>query len=165
MNWASCSTSRVESSTKLLASFWDSCAKQPVPVRLAGHQTPPLNWARLPVYAACSWGHVVNVPHFLGGLWKKKHANYQKWRRFDEFPRHFQLANDIHKRPWSSCRAGNCPWESEPKLPVVYSEQIYSIWYSGWLTCNNIYIYMQKHERKISVVKIYEYSYSRLSLG
>ena len=162
MNWASCSTSGVESFTKLLASFWDSCTKQPVPVRLAGHQTPPpstginywksgYHYLQLPVYAAGSgifgrsWG-----PHFAGGCVKKKICRLSKMADSMKHPRHFQLANDIHKRPWSSCWGPTNARESffllrvppEKVSPncIVYSEQIVYVIPVDWLA--TIYIYM-----------------------
>lgn len=164
MNWASCSTSRVESSTKLLASFWDSCAKQPVPVRLAGHQTPPLNWARLPVYAACSWGHVVNVPHFLGGLWKKNMPIIKNGVDSMNSQGTSSSQMTFIKDLGAPVGQAIAPEKANPncRLFIVNKYIVYDI-PVDWLA--TIYIYMQKHERKISVVKIYEYSYSRLSLG
>lgn len=62
----------------------------------------PHNWARLLEIRMPFWCDQF-MPQVREAMW---------WW----IPRHFQLANDIHKRPWNSCRAGNCPWESEPKL-------------------------------------------------
>ena len=109
-----------------------------------------------PVYAAGSWGHVVNVPHFLGGLWKKTHVDYQKWliRWNTQGTSSSQMTfiKDLgapvggQRMPFRVVKNdASAPWESEPKLPVVYSEQIVYDIPVDWLA--TIYIYICRNTK------------------